>query len=354
MRIALTIYGTLDTLSGGYLYDRKMVEALHAAGHEVEVLALPWRNYLRHLSDNLSPAWLRTLRDARVDLHLQDELCHPSLAWANARAMRTSSAPVLSIVHHLRSSEEHPRLVRPFYSAVERRYLRGVDGLLCNSRTTLASVYALTEVAVPGEVVFPAGDHLEIGNLLSLHEIEGAFLSILFVGNLSPRKQLHTLLLALAQMHFPARLTVVGSEDVDPAYSRRIHRLVTRLDLTQHVTFAGRVSDETLRTLYGQSHVLALPSYEGFGITYLEAMARGRPVIASTAGAAHEIVTDGIDGFLVPPGDADLLAQRLDQLAADRDLLTTMGEQARLRYERQPTWQESGARFVRFVEEFAR
>jgi len=67
MKLGLIIYGSLDTLSGGYLYDRKLVEYLRRCGDTVEVISLPWRNYARHLADNLSPgcslacgAWIST------------------------------------------------------------------------------------------------------------------------------------------------------------------------------------------------------------------------------------------------------------------------------------------------------
>lgn len=353
MRIALTIYGSLDTVSGGYLYDRKMVEALRNAGHEVDLLTLPWRSYSRHLADNLSPAWRRRLRGARVDLHLQDELNHPSLAWANRWALRGAPSPIVTIVHHLRSSEEHPRALLPLYAAVEKRFLRGVDGFICNSCTTLLAVTRLAGEPERSLVVLPAADHVEADGLVSLHEVAPAPLRILFVGNISRRKGLHTLVHALTRMQRPARLTVAGSESVEPRYAHAVRRLAARLGVDDRIEFCGRVDDVALWRQYGRCHCLALPSYEGFGIAYLEAMAFGRPVIASTAGAAFEIVTDGVEGFLVAPDDADTLAQRLDQLAADRTRLLGMGDSARARFERHPTWQQSGERLVRWLEEWA-
>ncbi|MEJ5226295.1 MAG: hypothetical protein WHV44_17665, partial [Anaerolineales bacterium] len=100
MRLALIIYGSLNTLSGGYFYDRKLVESLRAAGDTVEIISLPWRNYAAHLTDNL------TFRLPRgFDLIIQDELNHPSLIAANRRP---HPCPVISLVHHLRCSEQRP------------------------------------------------------------------------------------------------------------------------------------------------------------------------------------------------------------------------------------------------------
>ena len=85
MRIGLVIYGSLDTFSGGYLYDRKLVAHLRDAGDEVEIISIPWRNYAAHLTDNFSASLLRRLAGSRFDVLIQDELNHPSLFWLNQR-----------------------------------------------------------------------------------------------------------------------------------------------------------------------------------------------------------------------------------------------------------------------------
>jgi hypothetical protein len=118
MRIGLIIYGTLDSLSGGYLYDRKLVEFLRAQGDSVEIISLPWRNYAAHLTDNLrfrlphsdviarSGADSATTKQSPIhqefDILIEDELNHPSLIAANAAK---HPYPIVSLVHHLRCSE---------------------------------------------------------------------------------------------------------------------------------------------------------------------------------------------------------------------------------------------------------
>ncbi|MBK8049214.1 MAG: hypothetical protein IPK16_20095 [Anaerolineales bacterium] len=88
MRIGLIIYGTLDTLSGGYLYDRMLVQSLQAAGHELVVYSLPWHDYTKSLTDNANLTWADELAAASLDLLLQDELNHPSLFWLNRHIRR--------------------------------------------------------------------------------------------------------------------------------------------------------------------------------------------------------------------------------------------------------------------------
>ncbi len=113
MRIGLIIYGSLDTLSGGYLYDRKLVEHLQSQGDTVEIISLPWRNYAAHLTDNL-----RFRLPPSVDILVQDELNHPSLIFANRGR---HPYPVMSLVNHLRCSELRPTWQNVFYRWIEKK-----------------------------------------------------------------------------------------------------------------------------------------------------------------------------------------------------------------------------------------
>ncbi len=350
MRAGLIIYGSLDTLSGGYLYDRMLVRALAADGWDVEVFSLPWRDYAQHLGDNFSRAWLERLRRAAVDVMIQDELNHPSLVWVNRRLAGRTPYRTVSLVHHLRSSEDHPRALRALYRAVERQYLASVDAILANSQTTLASVNALLASPKPSLVAYPAGDHLPAPP--PANRVESGPLRVLFVGNLIPRKGLHTLLDGLARVE-PShwQLTVIGRQDVDPGYTNQVRARIAALGAKAQVHLLGRVADDALSTAYASHDLLAVPSYEGYGIVYLEAMRSGLPVLASTAGAAHEIVTDGVDGFLTPPGDAAAIAGVIVRLAADPAYLARLRAAALARYARQPTWAQSMATVSRWLAE---
>jgi glycosyltransferase involved in cell wall biosynthesis len=354
MHLGLVIYGSLDTLSGGYLYDRKAVDTLRGQGDEVTVVALPWRNYAAHLADNLSLPLYHRLRTAPFDLLLQDELNHPSLFWLNRRLRRDAPYPIVSIVHHLRSSEPRARWMNRLYRAVERRYLQSVDGYVFNSQTTRGVVEALVGAEKPSVVAYPAADHLDFTEPDRIENSDGP-LRLTFVANLIPRKGLHTLLDALARLEPGSwRLTVIGSPEADPAYARAIRRQIERLGLSDGVTLTGALPSAEVAAHLAASDVLAVPSaYEGFGIVYLEAMGHGLPALACTTGAAHEIVTDGETGFLVAPGDAEGLADAIRLLAADRLRLAVMGRAARRRFEAFPTWAEGGRAIRTFAQEMA-
>jgi len=349
VRIGLIIYGSLDTLTGGYLYDRLLIEHLRHQGDHVDIISLPWRTYGRHLGDNLSFNLYGRLREAPFDALLQDELNHPSLFWLNKRLRRYIRYPIVTIVHLLRCSEPRPAWENRLYRWVEQRYLRGLDGLVFNSRTTQVAVERLVSSNCPGVVAFPGRDHLP--HALTPQQIEARThqpgpLRLLFVGNLTPVKGLHTLLRALG--HLPTDmwcLTIVGSLTMDPGYVNSIRRQIDESAWRDRVRLLGARPNAEVAMHLMQHQVLAVPSlYEAFGIAYLEAMGFGLPVIASSAGAAHELITHTEHGFLVAPGDAATLAQHIRTLQQNRDCLRRMSLAAYRRAQMHPTWAECAKR----------
>jgi glycosyltransferase involved in cell wall biosynthesis len=296
MKIGFVIYGSLETLSGGFLYDRKLVEYLRAHGDTVEIISLPWRDYAAHLTDNLSFRLPGTL-----DLVIEDELNHPSLIGANRKP---HPYPIISLVHHLRSSELRPAWQNRFYRWVERRYLKSVDGFIFNSRTTQNVARGLIAYDRPSVVAYPPTDRF--GEAITADEIrQRAYrepLRVLFLGNVIFRKGLHTLIEAILHRQLEVIVDVVGSLESEPAYARGVQKNVIAHGLSSIVRFHGSLAEEALAEILRQAHVLVVPSsYEGFGIVYLEGMAFGLPAIGTTAGAAGEIINDGGTGYLVEP-----------------------------------------------------
>ena len=114
MHIGLVIYGHLDMISGGYLYNRQLVNYWRKAGHRVTIFSLPWRSYWRHLGDNFAFRWLHNVLQTDLDVLIQDELNHPSLIGLNHLLRRRAPFPLVSLIHLLRSSEPHSALATHF------------------------------------------------------------------------------------------------------------------------------------------------------------------------------------------------------------------------------------------------
>ena len=356
MKLGFLIYGSLDTLSGGYMYDRMLVDYLRAQGDTVEIISLPWRNYAAHLTDNFT---FKLPSD--LDILIEDELNHPSLIRANRRP---HPYPIISLVHHLRCSELRPKWQNNLYRVVEKKYLQNVDGFIFNSETTKSVVTNLVGNSLPDVVAFPPTDRF--GEAVSEEEIkerskpaqsnvEGQVeFNILFLGNLIERKGLLTLLQALTLLP-PAtfHLDIVGSLTTDPAHAQAIQTFIEEKQLSSSVLLHGALNNHPLTSKLKQAHILVVPSsYEGFGIVYLEGMGFGLPAIGTTLGAASEIIEHGRTGFLIQPGDAQGLADQLQLLNERRDLLLEMSLAARSRYQRQPRWDQTAGQIREFLLSF--
>lgn len=375
MKLGFVIYGSLDTLSGGYLYDRKLVEYLRVQGDTVEIISLPRRNYAAHLTDNL---WFNhviarallllpeaissrtgdcfakkrlavTSINQKFDILIQDELNHPSLIGANAGK---HAYPVISLVHHLRCSELRPKWQNSFYRVLEKKYLQNVDGFIFNSKTTHGVVNGLMDHGKPSIVAYPPTDRF--GEAISENEIieraKSDKLQILFLGNMIYRKGLHTLLKAVSGQQSAVRVDVVGGLTSEPRYAYEMERYILTHGLSSAIKFHGALDNEPLVEMYKQSHVMVVPSsYEGFGIVYLEGMGFGLPAIGTTAGAASEIISHGENGYLIRPDDATTLADHLNELAANRELLLKLSLNAVKRYQAQPQWNETAKSIREFL-----
>jgi D-inositol-3-phosphate glycosyltransferase len=173
---------------------------------------------------------------------------------------------------------------------------------------------------------------------------------VLFVGRIEPLKGIDTLLEAVALLkqqgtldRNPLCVAVIGGEpDADPdRMSEEMGRLKTlraTLGIDDVVTFLGKRDQDTLQYYYSSALAVVVPShYESFGLVALEAMACGRPVVASETGGLAFLVRDNETGFHVPAGDAPALADRLRRLVEDEVLRTRLGRQA-AEYARSYSW----------------
>ncbi|MHB9155065.1 MAG: glycosyltransferase family 4 protein [Endomicrobiales bacterium] len=357
MRIGIIVYDDLNVTSGGYLYDRKLVEHFRRAGDTVEVITL--RRGFHCLAHNFSPRLFDRLRNGAWDVLLQDELVHPSLFLLNRRLRGEVPYPLLSIVHHLADDEPAPPWKKRMRGDRERSYLNSVDGFIFNSRAVRQRVESLVRVPVPSVLAYPGRNKFGAAvtpEVVRERALGNKALQILFLGNVIPRKGLHVLLEALSRISaFDWQLNIAGSLSCDRAYVHSLFRLIVRRKLVGSVSFHGALPDEALGELLRESHLLAVPSlYEGFGIAYLEALGCGLPVIASSAGGAREIVEDGREGFLIEPGDAAALRERIERLGRDRERLRTMGLDALRRFADFPVWNTSAAIVRDFLERVKR
>jgi glycosyltransferase involved in cell wall biosynthesis len=348
MRMCLIIYGSLDTLTGGFLYDKFLVKHLRQKGHEIHIVSLPWRRYGQHLLDNFSSKLRSGLISKTYDLILQDELNHPSLFWVNHKLRNTAGdgTPLVSIVHQVLSSQPRLYLLNRLYKTVEKIYLASIDAFIFNSETTRSRVQRLINLTGPSIVASPGGDrlgHLQAAEQIKTRAGQGGALKMVFVGNITPIKGLVPLIEILAILPPEIwRLTVVGSLNMDPGHVRKVKRLISAKNIRRQVVLAGPLDGSELKNILSSSQLFVMPfSNEGFGIAYLEALAYGLPVLASAAGAVKEFIRHGHNGFLFAAGETSTFAKIILDLHKDRDHLLKISETALQSAISRPGWNET-------------
>ena len=263
----------------------------------------------------------RELRTGNYDVvHVHEPLA-PIVGW-DAAVFR--GAPVVGTFHAYST--------RPFPNHV---------GTLLGARrrfNQLSARIAVSEAAAWTGRRWFGGEYTIVPNGVDLDAApsepkpESDELRLLFVGRAEERKGLPVLLAAFQALveHVPSRLTVVGAEPEE------LTRRIADPELLSHIDVLGKVSDSVLWRQLGEADLLCAPSLAGesFGMVLIEAFAAGTPVIASRIAGYSDVVTDGVDGVLVPPADPQSLAEELQLLAHEPERLRAMGAAGRRSAER--------------------
>jgi glycosyltransferase involved in cell wall biosynthesis len=174
---------------------------------------------------------------------------------------------------------------------------------------------------------------------------------LLSIGALVHRKGFDVLIAALATLaDLPWRLTIAGDRTRNPEVAARVDADIAKHKLGERVQVLGAVSDGRIEALYAEADVFALASrFEGYGMAYAEALARGLPVVGTTGGATSETVPASA-GILVAPDDVVALAAALRRLISNKAERERMADAARTAAAALPTWQDSAKIFAATIE----
>ena len=345
MKVAMLTYST--RARGGVAHALKLSEHLHGLGVEVSLHTLsrddgdgfsefyrdtiiPFAVYgFRWVDDvvlrleNMIQAYVDGLPTDADIYHAQD--CVGGTALYRLKQNGVLSAPIFRTVHHIDDFAE-PRLFEFEKRAVSLAEHRFVVSEYW--RVALQRDYGLESTV--------AHNGVDIGDFSSLPERRDNAPTILFVGGLEPRKGLELLILAMSRVrvvHPRARLQVVakaGFRGVD--HVQWFEHLADRAGVRDRVEFSESVNQDELLGLYSSADIVALPSRnEGWGLSLMEAMACGRPVVATKVGGIPELVRDGVDGVLVEPEDVLGLGEAISTLLDDSELRRRMGSSGRAR-----------------------
>lgn len=248
---------------------------------------------------------------------------------------------------------------------VERQIVRDVDTVIAQCPAECAELvddygaHPARVTVIPGAVNaerFRPMDQVAARRAVGIAQ-EGPV--VVYVGRMLPRKDVRNVVRAVAELNRtrtkPVRLLLVGGDNApDSAAAREVaalRELAADSGIAEHVIFAGPQQPERLCLYYNAGDIaVTTPWYEPFGLTPLEAMACGRPVVGAAVGGLTFTIQDGLTGALVPPRDPAALAATLGELLRHPEALYTMGRAARVRVEREFTWTMTARRTAMLYE----
>ncbi len=339
MRIAKLIIGDINTLTGGYIYEKRLVDYLRGAGLEADIVSIPNLPYPLHLFTNFWLLFYFAIK--KYDLIIEDEMTHPAVWVFNFWAKHVRGMKIIAIVHMLRWIALRGCWDMTLVKFMERQMLRSTNLIIANSNHTSEEIkgMGLSDQAI--DVVYPGFDSLQAPQGSS-SRIDDS-IRLLFVGNWDPRKGLETLLEALHHSNNPGiSLDVVGDDRFYPRYTRRVMKKVLQWGLEGRTRFHGRIERHSLGSFYSNADIFVMPStYEPFGIVFAEAMSFGLPIIAANAGGIPELVEHRKNGLLVPPNDPFALAQAIAELASSAELRQKYGRASYEKSKELNTWEDS-------------
>jgi glycosyltransferase involved in cell wall biosynthesis len=341
LMVSLITLGDPGTLTGGYLYHRRIAALAPRFGARVQFVSVPAAPF--PLPVAAGPLVLRRLARQRPDVLLLDSIAAGYLGpWLPARRPRS---PVVAILHQPPGGIDHGRVRTATQAVLDRWAYRSASRLLAASAALADDLEAAglpprrLRVAPPGRDVAPSPGTFP-GDLR-----HGRRAALLSVGNWVARKGVLDLLEAVSRLPDDAvTLHLVGDPDAEPSYAARVRARLSAPDLAGRVVVHGPLPVTQVAAFYAAADAFVLASSrEPYGTVYGEAMAAGLPVVGYAAGNLPHLARDGEEGLVVPPGDVDALTAALRRIADDAGLRARLGQAAARRATTFPTWEDTAA-----------
>ncbi|WP_205737919.1 glycosyltransferase family 4 protein [Granulosicoccus antarcticus] len=337
--VYLLVPGDINTRTGGYRYDKRIMQGLRAMGRHVELISLEGAYPFPNAAElEQAGAQLAALPDQA--LTVIDGLAYSVMPEQLAR--HQNRLRLVALIHHPLALETgNSRATSEQLMQSEKAALRYAQRVITTSQSTADS---LRDYQVPDSAMVAVCPGTDIAPLARGASPDS--FNLLCVATLTQRKAHDVLLEAMAQLkELPWHLTCAGSLERDADTAQALLRQCHELDLGERVSFTGEADEATLNALYQQADLFVLASYhEGYGMVLVEAIARGLPIVASDAGAIPSTIPTGA-GILVSPGNATALAEALRQFMQDDVLRQSLQNAAKTARTSLQSWEQSTREF---------
>jgi len=337
-RAAFAVPGDLETPTGGYAYDKRIIAELERIGWQIELVDLG-EGFPFPGEAVRSNARARLLGAPTGCPIVVDGLALGALPEIASELVN----PLLALVHH-------PLALEWGLSADQADILRDSEQAALASVQTVVVTSSVTARIVASDYGVPTSriTVARPGNdpVARARGSRGGPLHLISVGAVVPRKGFDVLVAALGTLsNLPWRLTIAGDLTRDANAAARLHRDIARHELAERIAVLGAISSEQLASLYDSADLFVLSSYfEGYGMAYSEALAHGLPVIGTNAGAIAETVPREA-GLLVTAGDPTALAGALRSVITDPSLRLRLSDASLAASRHLPTWSQSAQIF---------
>ena len=338
--LAFAVPGDLATPTGGYEYDRRIIQELRELGWQVDVADIGDDFPFPSAAQRAIALAILSAAPAGCPIVL-DGLAFGALPEAGALGRRT---PLIALVHQpLALDPGLDTTQADILRETERAALAAAARVIVTSEATARIVMA--DYGVPSQrvgVVRPGTDPVP-----PAPGSNDGVVRLLSVGSVVPVKGYDLLIGAVATLtDQPWRLTIAGDRTRNRAAAAQLDADIEAYGLGDRVAVLGAVPPERVNELFSASDVFVLASrFEGYGMALAEAIAHGTPVVSTMTGAIPQTVPAGT-GLLVPPDDAAALAQALRRLIDAPAERKRLASNARAAASRLPTWRDSARLFA--------
>lgn len=347
MKASFVIPGDIETLTGGYIYDQRVMELLPSHGIDIALCPLPGGFPFPDAND------LAQTQTALARIHPDAILLVDGLAWgALPPDLASTVGPgVVALCHHPLGLEAGltPQQSDAFL-ANERQTLALADHVIVTSATTRDTL--IERLDVPASKITVAQPGVDPAQRA---RGSGGAPVLLAIGTVIPRKGYDVLIDACARIaDCDWRLVIAGSLDRAPETARAMLAQIEACGLKDRITLTGEISSSALENAYNTADLFVMSShYEGYGMALAEAMAHGLPIVTTTGGAMANTVPDD-SAIKVPPGDADALANALRKVVTDAGTRNTLAEASWRAGQSLPRWNDTAATVAAVLNDIAR